>query len=162
MSDGYIFLRDTSKGDSRTSGVNPSLKEIYNATVIHQGDVSESMNFFADKLVGMGKIHDWTKLENFDLEYGFLVSNNVKDEDFLQSNWWWKHITDERHHVKDYTHLDVNLLDILEWIADRVCAEKGRTGSINMKYLDIDPLILVRAYFNTIKLLDDVTVSEIK
>ena len=59
-----------------------------------------------------------------------------------------------------YAHLDVDLLDVLEFICDRVCAEKGRTGSINMNYLEIDPVLLVRAYYNTIKLLDDKTIRE--
>lgn len=155
-----IVLKDTSKGDSRTSGGSPSLEDIWSATRTHQKEVAEAMDFIADKLKKMGEVHDWTKTENFEKEYGWLVNNNVKDEDFLVSDWWWRHLTLERHHVKDYAHVDVNLLDVLEFIVDRVCAEKGRSGSINMNYLELDPIVLVRAYYNTIKLLDDVTVRE--
>lgn len=155
-----IILKDSSKGDSRTSGDNPSLDEILDATCIHQQDVENTMKYIAHELIDKGRRHDWTKFFRFEEEYGALVSKGVADEEFLASDWWFNHITKERHHVKDYTHLDVNLLDVLEWIVDRVCAEKGRTGSINLTYLDIDPIILVRAYYNTISLLDNITVRE--
>lgn len=159
MSDDFkLVLKDTSKGDSRTSGGSPLLSEVYNATVIHQGEVASLMKYLAKRLVHNGIVHDWTKTVNFDEEYGKLVTSNVKDEEFLASKWWWKHLTCERHHVKDYAHLDVDLLDVLEFIVDRVVAEKGRTGSINMSYLELDPVILVRAYYNTIRKCDDVTV----
>ena len=160
MEDYKIYLRDTSKGDSRTSGGNPRREDVYYAVNVHRQDVAQSMKYLATQLEKMGKKHDWTKLDNFDEEYGYLVTHDVKDEDFLASDWWYKHLRLERHHVKDYAHLDVNLLDVLEWICDRVTAEKGRTGSINMNYLELDPIILVRAYYNTIKLLDDVTECE--
>ena len=160
MSKDFIVLKDTSKGDSRTSGGSPSLDDVLTATRIHQVEVDETMTFLADELKFMGRMHDWTKTENFEKEYGWLVTKDIKDGDFLASDWWWKHLTLERHHVKDYAHLDVNLLDVLEFIVDRVVAEKGRAGRINMNYLDLDPLVLVRAYYNTIKLLDDKTIRE--
>lgn len=160
MSKDFIVLKDTSKGDSRTSGGTPSLEDVLTATRTHQVEVSETMDFLADELKFMGRLHDWTKTENFEDEYGYLVTNDIRDDEFLRSDWWWKHLTLERHHVNGYAHLDVNLLDVLEFIVDRVVAEKGRTGSINMNYLELDPLVLVRAYYNTIKLLDDKTIRE--
>lgn len=152
-----ILLQDTSKGDSRTSGGQPTLCEVEEATNIHQYEVKRVMEYVAEEIKKRGEIHDWTKSENFNEEYGYLVTNDISDEEFLASDWWWKHITLERHHCKEYAHLDINLIDIIEMICDRVTAEKGRTGNVNMNYLDLNPLVLVRAYYNTIKLLDDKT-----
>ena len=155
-----IILKDSSKGDSRTNGGNASLNDVLEATKTHKKEVNEVMDFLAKELCDMGSIHDWTKLDNFDEEYGYLVSNNIKDEEFLSSQWWYKHLRLEKHHVKDYAHIDVNLLDVIEFIVDRVCAEKGRTGEINMNYLELNPNILIRAYYNTIRMLDDKTIRE--
>ena len=156
MSD-KIILTDTSKGDSRTSGGKPSLVEVYEATRTHQYDVKRVLDYYSGLLKVKGQEHDWTKIENFDEEYGLMVTSDIRDEEFLASDWWWRHITLERHHCKEYCHVDINLFDILEMIADRVTAEKGRTGSINMDYLDLNPIILIRAYYNTIRLTDEKT-----
>jgi len=156
----YIILKDSSNGDSRTSKKNPSLSEIREAVEIHINDVDKALNFWMDLLNERKGVHDYTKLENFDNEYGFLVSEGVKDEVFLKSEWWHKHITKERHHLQFYTPSDVNLIDVLELISDRVVAQKGRTGKINKDYLEIDINILKDAYWNTIKLLDDKTCKQ--
>ena len=155
-----IILNDTSKGDSRTSGTTPNLKEVYNATETHINDVDNTLEYWKSLISErMGK-HDYTKLENFENEYGYLVTHNIRDEEFLKSNWWHKHITEERHHLIEYVPIDVNLIDVLEMISDRVTAEKGRTGEINTNYLKLDKDTLYRAYWNTVKLLDDNTKRE--
>lgn len=155
--DGYIILEDSSNGDSRTSKKSPSLTEIKDAVEIHISDVDKALDFWKKLLSERQGIHDWTKLDNFEDEYGFLVHNGVKDEIFLKSEWWHKHITKERHHLQYYVPIDVNLIDVLELISDRVVAEKGRTGEIIPEYLEMDMNILKDAYWNTVKLLDDKT-----
>ena len=156
-SDGYILLKDTSNGDSRTSKKSPTLEEIREAVEIHIEDVDHAIEFWKKLLSERQSVHDWTKLDNFEDEYGFLVREGVKDEVFLKSEWWHKHITQERHHLQYYSPLDVNLIDVLELISDRVVAEKGRTGEIIPEYLEIDSNILKEAYWNTVKLLDNKT-----
>ena len=155
--DGYILLQDSSNGDSRTSKKNPSMEEIREAVEIHIDDVDKALSFWIKLLNERKGKHDWTKLENFENEYGFLVHNGVKDKVFLKSEWWHKHITKERHHLQYYSPIDVNLIDVFELISDRVVAEKGRTGKIIKEYLEIDTAILKDAYWNTVKLLDDKT-----
>lgn len=155
-----LVLTDTSKGDSRTSGGSPSLDEVYSATKTHIKDIRELMELMSNILHIKGLRHDWTKLNNFEDEYGYLVTHDVRDDEFLESNWWWKHIRMERHHLNDYCPSDVNLFDVLEMIADRVVAEKGRTGEINNNYLKLDVSILIRAYWNTIILMDELTLKE--
>lgn len=155
--DGYILLQDSSNGDSRTSKKNPSLEEIRTAVEIHIDDVDKALSFWIKLLSERQGKHDWTKLDNFENEYGNLVKTGVKDKIFLKSEWWHKHITKERHHLQYYTPSDVNLIDVLELISDRVVAEKGRTGKIIKEYLEIDTNILKDAYWNTVRLLDDKT-----
>ena len=155
-----IRLTDTSKGDSRTTKTLPTLKEVYQATSTHIDDVDQALEYWKHLISDRQGRHDYTKLENFDKEYGYLVTNGIKDTEFLNSKWWHKHITEERHHLIEYTPIDVNLIDVLEMISDRVTAEKGRTGEINTNYLKIDKDTLYRAYWNTVKLLDDNTVRE--
>lgn len=58
----------------------------------------------------------------------------------------------------DHVPADVNLIDVLEMISDRVTAEKGRRGSINTNYLKIEPDVLMRAFWNTVTMLDQHTV----
>lgn len=155
--DGYIILQDSSNGDSRTSKESPSFEEIRNAVNIHIGDVDKALEYWKSLLSEKQGNHDWTKLDNFEDEYGYLVHNGVKDDVFLKSEWWHKHITKERHHLQFYVPQDVNLIDVLELISDRVVAEKGRTGEIIKEYLEIDKNILVEAYWNTVRLLDNKT-----
>ena len=53
---------------------------------------------------------------------------------------------------------DVNLIDVLEMIADCVCAGMARSGEI--RDLEINPDILNRAVHNTAKLIKDMIVVE--
>ena len=154
-----LMLKDSSDADSRTCKENVTMEDVWEATNIHREDVREALKLFSDELLCRGDDHDFTKIDAFD-EYANMVVNGVKDEEFLCSNWWNNHIRMERHHVTDYCHVDVDLFDILEMIADRVTAEKGRTGMINTNYLQIDEGTLLRAYWNTVKLLDDSTERE--
>ena len=60
-----------------------------------------------------------------------------------------------------YCLLDVNLIDVLEMIVDCVMSGKGRSGHETPQYLKLrDPTVLERAYWNTVKLLDDEVVIE--
>lgn len=154
-----IILNDTSKGDSRTSGGSPTLEEVYEATMDHINDVDRAMQFWVTQIQDRKGFHDWTKINGFEDEYGYLVTNDIQDDEFFSSEWWYKHITKERHHLMDHVPADVNLIDVLEMISDRVTAEKGRRGSINTNYLKIDPDVLVRAFWNTVTILDQHTIK---
>ncbi len=151
-----IVLKDSSNGDSRTCKDDVTLEDVYDAVLIHRSDVEHALKWFVEDLICRSEDHDYDKVSDIDT-YGNMVVNGVKDDEFLASEWWHKHITEQRHHVTNYCPIDVNLLDILEMIADRVVAEKGRTGSINTEYLKIDSDILIRAYWNTVRLLDEHT-----
>lgn len=155
IENGKIRLTNTRNADSRTADNELTLESLREATENHIQDVTNCMNFFADLLKEIGKKHDYTKLENFEKEYGPLVLSKVVNEEFMANPWYKKHIFEERHHVNDDAKADVNLLDCLEHIADVVSAGKGRAGHISSMYCDINPLLLYRMYWNTIRMLEE-------
>lgn len=58
---------------------------------------------------------------------------------------------DERHHIKDHCPDDVDLVDVLEMIADCTAAALARSGGL--KYpLEIDKDVLYKAFENTCEL----------
>jgi len=151
-----IIIKNTSYADSRTAPEDNTKEKLYTATTEHIKDVGKAMDFFAEKIHEAGIKHDYTKISYFD-EFAENVLSEHTDEEFINEPWYQKHIYEERHHLNADCPLDVNLIDIFEMIADCVMAAKGRSGKVTPRFLNLsDPSILVRAYYNTIKLLDDV------
>jgi hypothetical protein len=72
---------------------------------------------------------------------------------FKQTGWWDNHRKIHRHHLaqEDGIPADVNLLDVLEYIADCVMAGMARSGSVYD--LAMPPELLERAFKNTVELL---------
>ena len=157
MTDKKIMLQDTHNADSRTADGDFTIEDLREATKIHIKEVGECMDFFADKIHEAGLIHDWTKMDNFAEEYGPLCMSGVTDDEFRADPWYSRHIYTERHHVDEDAKVDCNLIDILEKIADTVTAGKGRSGHLSSKYIDVDPMLLYRCYWNTVKMLDEAT-----
>ena len=80
---------------------------------------------------------------------------------FKQTGWWDRHRKLNRHHLTkdDGIPHDVNLIDVLDFIADCVMAGMARSGSVYP--LQLSPELLERAFQNTVELLKgNVTVSE--
>lgn len=151
-----IIIKNTKYADSRTAGEDLTKEKLYDATVEHIKDVERAMDFFSKKIHEIGLKHDFTKISYFD-QYAEEVLSEHTDEEFKANPWYQKHIYEERHHLNANCPLDVNLFDVLEMIADCVTAGKGRFGRITPEYLNLnDPSLLNRAYFNTVKLLDDI------
>jgi hypothetical protein len=67
--------------------------------------------------------------------------------------WYHRHITQERHHLDQHAPDDVNLFDVLERVADITTAGMARSGKIFEDH--ISPELLLQAYNNTIKLLQE-------
>lgn len=74
---------------------------------------------------------------------------------FEQTGWWDNHRKIHRHHLAqdDGIPADVNLIDLLEYIADCVMAGKARTGDVFP--LVFTPELLAHAFDNTITMLKD-------
>lgn len=150
-----IKLENTRNADSRTADADFTMDDLKVATEQHIKEVGMCMDFFANKIHKAGLVHDWSKRQNFEEEYGPLCMRGVVDDEFKADPWYKKHIYEERHHINEDFKPDVNLIDVLEKIADTVSAGRGRAGHLTSAYMDIDPKLLYLAYWNTIKLLDD-------
>jgi hypothetical protein len=122
-----------------------SAAQLTKYTKYHINDVSDGMNFIADKLIVAGKKHDYTKLENPD-EFFKALKSDDDDADFFKM-----HYSTERHHLNDNIPDDVNLIDVIEFIVDGCMAGLARSGEY--EYQGVDQDMLLKAYKNTISLM---------
>lgn len=156
-----IIIKKTPNADSRTANNKLNEETLRKSTEIHRSDVNRIMKYMAEVIHETGEKHDYTKIKHWE-EFRDNVLKPHTNEEFINAHWYQNHVSEERHHLNANCPIDVNLFDVLEMIADCVVAGKGRAGKITPAYLKLkDPLILERAYWNTIRLLDDiVSVSE--
>ena len=145
-----IIIKNTQYADSRTAPEDITKEKLYTATMNHIQDVEKGMEWFAEKIHEAGLKHDYTKMDTFDEVYAPLVLSGHTDDSFKQGKWYQRHITEERHHVNDNAHSDVDLVDIIEHLVDVTLSGLGRAGYVSSKYSDISPDLLYRAYWNSI------------
>lgn len=130
-------------------------EELYHNTLLHQLNVRRCLNLFIEKIEDAIRDHDHTKVDensrhiNDDF-YNMLVNKEKND-------WWKMHQNVERHHLTkpEYVQEDVNLIDVIEMIADGFSAGVGRKGFYENWYGEFDKELLLKAFNNTIKLLED-------
>ena len=156
-----IYITPSLTSDSRTANGEVTKQQLVESTKQHIDDIRQAMSLFWGMINQAAQKHDHTKIEYMD-DFYWSFSREIKKEpgsDFKNEPWYQRHITEERHHIKDRCPEDVNLIDVLEHIADIVMAGMGRHGHFEPD--SIDSAILERAYQNTIKLLvDSVEVKE--
>ena len=113
----------------------------------HINDVRRGLEFFAGKILDAMHEHDHDKISDIDGFHRDFVTG------FKQTEWWDKHRKINRHHLlqADGVPADVNLIDVLDMVADCVMAGMARTGSVYP--LNIEPEVLMRAFQNTVELL---------
>jgi len=143
-----ITIKKSATADTRTCDWSKVTKEqLQVSSVQHINDVRRGIGFFNNLLARSANIHDYDKLSDID---GF---HRDFQTGFKSTEWWDKHRTITRHHllVDDGVPEDVNLIDVLEMIADCVMAGMGRSGSVYP--LDITPELLKCAFDNTAALL---------
>jgi len=143
-----IQIRKSPTADSRTCDyANTTKATLLASSRAHIGDVVKAMAFFIGKLTEAAGEHDYDKLSEIDWFHGDFVTN------FAQTGWWDNHRRIHRHHLakEDGIPPDVNLLDVLEYIADCVMAGMARSGSVYD--LVMPPELLERAFRNTVDLL---------
>ena len=158
-----LIIRNTRNADGRTAEDNLTKEKLYEATVNHIHDVSRAMDIFAKEISERGKQHDFTKVGDYFEEYAEVALAGIPEGEFENTEWCQKHYTLERHHVNDQADTHVDLIDILEHICDVTLAGMGRAGHVSSKYSDINPLLLYRAYWNTIRKLESITeVSDVE
>jgi len=147
-----IQIRPSPTADSRTAQGPVTKEQLLESSKQHIQDVQLAMDIFRELLFQASLRHDRTKITMIDQFHDNFVSF-TPGAGFKQGNWFHRHVTEERHHLNDHCPKDVNLIDVLERVADIVMAGLGRSGEIHEDKLD--PQILVDAYWNTVKLLAD-------
>lgn len=144
-----IYIRKSPTADTRTCDFKAVTKEqLANSSRQHIGDVRSAIIWFIRRLYSAGEIHDADKLTNIDQFYADFQTG------FEQTTWWDRHRKINRHHLGDAdgVPVDVNLIDVLEYIADCVVAGMARSGRVTP--IEIDPDVLWRAFKHTAEMLE--------
>ena len=143
-----ITIKKSPTADTRTCDFSKVSKETLLASSHqHIRDVQSAMGFFGIALCEQVERHDFDKITDIDgFHHDFLTG-------FKETTWWDNHRKVNRHHLLDDDGIpeDVNLIDVLEMIADCVMAGMARSGSVYP--LNIKPEVLMRAFENTTELL---------
>lgn len=144
-----IRIENSATADTRTSDYrNVTKKQLLDSSVQHIADVRRALAFFHAELAEAATRHDADKLTDIDGFHADFVTG------FEQTGWWDRHRKLNRHHLTQDDGIpdDVNLIDVLDFIADCVMAGMGRSGSV--RPLEIEPEVLMRAFRNTADLLE--------
>jgi hypothetical protein len=143
-----IQIRKSQTADTRTCDfANTSKETLLASSRQHIGDVVKALAFFSGKLIEAAGQHDYDKLTEISWFHDDFVTG------FKNTGWWDNHRRIHRHHLaqQDGIPADVNLLDILEYIADCVMAGMARSGSVYDVTLPAD--VLETAMRNTVEML---------
>lgn len=143
-----ITIQKSETADTRTCDFASVSKEtLLSSSRQHIDDVSRGIAFFQGLLTKAAKDHDTDKLTDIDGFHSDFLTG------FKQTSWWDRHRKLNRHHLlqADGVPDDVNLIDVLDFIADCVMAGLARSGSVYP--LQLSPELLERAFQNTVELL---------
>jgi len=142
-----IKIKPSQTADTRTCDFSKVTREtLYASSVQHIGDVRGAER--------QAEIHDTDKLTDIEGFHADFLTG------FKQTGWWDKHRKLNRHHLQqpDGCPVDVNLIDVLDFIADCVMAGMARSGSVYE--LKLGPELLERAFQNTVEMLKREVVVE--
>lgn len=143
-----ICIKPSPTADTRTCDFAAVTKDtLYASSVQHIADVGMALGFFQQMLTRAAQRHDTDKLTDIDgFHRDFLTG-------FKVTEWWDRHRLLNRHHLtnEDGVPGDVNLIDVLDFIADCVMAGMARSGSVYP--LKLSPELLERAFQNTVEML---------
>jgi hypothetical protein len=143
-----IVVKKSSVGDTRTCDFTKVTREqLLDASVSHIGDVGKGLGFFANLLTERASIHDYDKLTLIEQFHSDFVGG------FKSTAWWDNHRKIHRHHLaqEDGIPEDINLIDVLEYIADCVMAGMARAGEVYK--VEIETAALQKAFNNTFEML---------
>lgn len=145
-----IEIKKSPTADTRTCDVTKvERQQLLDSSRQHIADVAKAMAFFSSKLFAAAAEHDYDKLTEIDWFYSDFRTK------FEPTGWWDNHRKIHRHHLgqADGVPEDVNLLDVLEYIADCVMAGMARSGEVYA--LEMTDELLQKAFVNTVCLLKD-------
>jgi len=143
-----IIVKPSPTADTRTCDfANVSKETLLSSSRQHINDVESALMLFAEMIGTAGSVHDADKITDIDGFHRDFVTG------FKQTEWWDRHRALNRHHLnnEDGVRDDVNLIDVLDFIADCVMAGMARSG--NVYHLQLSPELLEKAFQNTVELL---------
>lgn len=151
-----VFIKKNTLGDTRTAEHMPTREEFNDANKSHIDDVRRLTKLFCDETLKRIWRHDWTKTTE---PYATMFYDDMKatiedDKFFTDMEWYNLHVNTERHHLNDRVPEDVDLIDVIERLADCVSAGLARNGSFY--YVSVPDEVLQKAVENTAKKMVDV------
>ena len=142
-----IRIKKQRTADSRTCDYTKVSKlELRSASEAHRCDVKSIMRIYGEMLDVAGSEHDHDKLSDIQ---GFFSNFQVG---FEKKDWLDRHYKLNRHHLENPHAIpkNVNLIDVLEHIADQVGAGLARSGEV--RPVKLSNKLLQQAVKNTIAL----------
>jgi predicted RNase H-like HicB family nuclease len=143
-----IEIEKSATADTRSCDFSKvTVGQLYQSSIQHIGDVRKALAFFTKQIEAAALRHDYDKLSEIEWFHADFVTG------FVEHGWWDNHRKLNRHHLleADGVPEDVNLIDVLDMVADCVMAGMGRTGEVYP--LNIPPEVLMNAFQNTVTLL---------
>src|ERR1700733_414303 len=143
-----IEIEQSKTADTRSCDfANTSKETLLASSHQHIHDVRQALIYFREMIEDASARHDHDKISDIDGFHRDFVTG------FAQTTWWDNHRKVNRHHLlqADGVPADVNLIDVLDMIADCVMAGMARSGSVYP--LNIDAEVLRQAFDNTVELL---------
>lgn len=147
-----IYISPSPTADTRTCDWSKvSKKQLLSSSIQHKGDIAQALGLFQLMLTEAAVRHDFDKLSAIDHFHADFRTG------FKETGWWDEHRKINRHHLNEADGIpdDVNLVDVLDFIADCCMAGLARSGSVYELHLPDE--LLQRAFQNTVKLLIDST-----
>lgn len=143
-----ITIHKSPTADTRTCDFSKVSKEqLWNSSQEHIDDVRKAMQLLANRIKIAAILHDADKIGDIDHFHSDFLTG------FKETKWWDNHRKITRHHLQEADGIpeDVNLIDVLEMIADCVMAGMARSG--NVYPLEIPDEVLKKAFNNTVEFL---------
>lgn len=127
-----IVIERTTGADTRSATEIVAKDVLLRESHLHRSHVRRVMAALAAEMVERAERHDFTKvdpagIDSFHDAFGRTMRKEIQ---FKDHPWWERHLSEERHHINDRLHADADLLDLIEMVADCVCAGMARTGSV--------------------------------
>lgn len=147
-----ITIGKSPTADTRTCDWSKvSREQLLASSLQHKQDIAKALGLFQVKLTEASTRHDFDKISAIDHFHSDFTTG------FKETGWWDNHRRANRHHLTEADGIptDVNLIDVLDYIADCVMSGLARSGSVYD--LHLQPELLERAFQNTIRLLKDST-----
>ena len=146
-----VEIKRNPNGDTRTAPKGITFEQFQEANDMHRYNVRDVMWELSRMVDAAGENHDCTKKCQERMFYRDFVDTLEHGTDFVNGEWYQLHINAERHHLLSHCPDDVNLVDVLEMLADCTCAGLARSGGV--RELEISHEILDKAVKNTVDLI---------